>query len=150
MQSVMISINPPYAAMIMNEYKFTEFRKKVINAVIPGTIVYIYETKNKGGSGNVIGRCVVDKVLYLQTNVEKELNVIEKEFTHQFNTVADRYKIANNQKKFDDYLNAIGFGGNYGIVLKNIEPFHATLEDFTCNEKRMVRPPQNMCSCQLL
>lgn len=61
---VMISVNPPYSKMIFTKYKPFDFRKRVLKGMDTGypledILAYIYETKNKGGSGKVIGKVTV-------------------------------------------------------------------------------------------
>ena len=62
---VLISVNPPYTDMIFNGYKPFEFRKKVLRGMDTGypteeITAYIYETKNKGGVGAVVGEVKID------------------------------------------------------------------------------------------
>lgn len=53
MKSVLISIQPPHTTNIFGEIKGIEWRTKSI----PTGKQYVYETKNGGGVGKVIGEC---------------------------------------------------------------------------------------------
>lgn len=58
MLAVLISIQPPHTTNIFNEIKGIEWRTKPI----PAGMAYVYETKNGGGAGKVIGQCVIWRV----------------------------------------------------------------------------------------
>lgn len=138
--SVMISVNPPYSMLIEAGYKQTEFRNKIIKAVKVGTTVYIYETKNKGGSGCVTVQAKVKNIVDLRG---KDLSVLREQHKSAMNVlpVSD---------VFEDYLELIGYTKEceIGIVLEEVRSINLQLSDFVCNDKTMIRPPQNMCSCE--
>ena len=48
--SILLSVNPPYAGELVDGTKTIEWRK----GALPTGTAFIYETKNKGGSGLVI------------------------------------------------------------------------------------------------
>lgn len=58
MKAVLISIQPPHTTNIFNEIKGIEWRTKPI----PAGKQYVYETKNGGGVGKVIGECTFWRV----------------------------------------------------------------------------------------
>lgn len=69
--SILLSVNPPYAGMLVDGEKTNEWRTKPL----PEGTAYIYETKKHGGCGMVIG-----EVYFGATNgVPKELLGSEKE-----------------------------------------------------------------------
>ena len=60
----MISVNPPYTSMIFSGHKLYEFRNSVLKGMdadypTENIKAYIYETKNKGGKGAVIGEVTI-------------------------------------------------------------------------------------------
>ena len=55
MRSVLISINKPHTDNIFSRDKSLEWRKKPL----PEGRYYVYETKNKGGCGMVIGEMII-------------------------------------------------------------------------------------------
>lgn len=55
MMAVLISINKPHTDNIFSEVKGVEWRKKPL----PEGLHYVYETKNKGGCGKVIGEMYI-------------------------------------------------------------------------------------------
>ena len=61
MKSVLISINKPHTDNIKALIKRIEVRKNKPNCALP-FLAYIYETKNKGGCGKVIGEFVCDRI----------------------------------------------------------------------------------------
>ena len=62
MKSVMISIQPKWCKLIACGKKTIEVRKTRPSCNVPFKC-YIYETKNGGGSGKVIGEFVCDKII---------------------------------------------------------------------------------------
>lgn len=133
----MISVNPPYAQMIMNGFKFVEFRKNVLNILKNDDLyleekempkAYIYETKNKKGIGQIIGECRVlhvYKPMYcLESGGGYTKSFINGEIVKKRNElIKDLYRgwcCDNNikynanegwfkSKKFSTYLNEIGW-----------------------------------------
>lgn len=185
--AIMISVNPPYAQMIAKGYKTVEFRKQVLRSMLkigsedlfitineekvkylPITVVYIYETKNKGGCGKVICRCLldsVDQVGYLKQTDKDVLNYvpirndfIKYLYIYWCNFIKDKKPNLNEgwfkSKKFIKYLEEIGFetNFNYGIRLSNIDVFNEPIDlSHFCNVNGEIlnKPPQNMCYANL-
>lgn len=58
MKSVLISIQPPHTTNIFDEIKKIEWRTKQM----PTGKHYVYETKNGGGIGKVIGECKIWRI----------------------------------------------------------------------------------------
>lgn len=144
MDSIMISVNPPYACMIAEEIKKTEFRSNIIGAVSKGTTAYIYETKNKGGRGKVIAKAQIVEVMRLGTAEAKEC------IYRQYIEIAERLGLEVSGEGLGWYLESIGYGATkYGIVLNKITGCNHNLDEFECKGSTMLRPPQNMCSCTI-
>ena len=61
MKGVLISINKPHTDNIRSEMKTNEVRKDKPTCEVPFKC-FIYETKNKGGCGKVIGEFVCDEI----------------------------------------------------------------------------------------
>lgn len=166
--AVMISINPPYTTMIMSGHKWLEFRNQIIKTIRgypDGTLVYIYETKNKGGKGLIIGEATILDIYRLGYNFKGEDNDI----VHS----ADRHVALkqlyldwctknknkpnlkegwNESEQFKTYIEKIGWGGNYGLFLDNITKYERPkmLSEFVnAKGSTIQRPPQNMFNCTL-
>ena len=169
----MISINPPYTRMIFGGTKPMEFRKKVLNDMLkedPEMDVYIYETKNHGGYGKVIGKTKIENVykVFYENEPEETNHTLVQE---RFHCVKDLYYIwceklrkRPNYKEgwfkdtcFKKYKKSIGWGYpqnfNYAILFSNITLFEEPkdLDEFVGSKGEILkRPPQNMCFCKLM
>lgn len=130
---IMISINPPYSDLILDKLKPVEFRNKIIDSVQEGTKVYLYETKNKGGDGMVVGEAFIDEVCHV--NELLQLRLLNGVYREQW-----------KDRKFNEFLEIIGFGGKYAIWLDGVKRYKTPLSinTFECNGKLLTRPPQNM------
>lgn len=167
---IMISINPPYAEMIMDGYKSCEFRKVILKSIIgtsltEPTIAYIYETKNKGGRGAIIGEVDIlgsyalgyskditttDKLEELRLSFLKMMYSKWYAFFKELNIKDEWF----NREKFTDYLHNIGFINkdgnidcNYAIILDKPRRYDRVkpLSDFLSVKGEILsRPPQNM------
>lgn len=171
MDEIMISVNPPYSQMISTEYKTIEFRKRAIIDLRKGDTFWFYETKNKGGSGVIIGYATIDAIIPLDAIYapEQDFECFIKNHKMFWNFCFDReisvpyaptsewvYQVREHMKEefFQhipvipfDYLTIIGFGGEYAIMFSNFVAEKYELSSFTSikSNERMVRPPQNMC-----
>lgn len=169
--NVMISINPPYTQMIFSGYKLYDFRKKVIKGMDVGYPLedikaYIYETKNKGGCGKVVGEVNVLGSYKLHYGVRKKMDTeLVKE---RFAFIKELYLrwceikgISPNMnegwfksKKFYAYQQEIGFFGdndclscNYALILHNHQKYKNAKEISEYSNLKglpLQRPPQNM------
>lgn len=172
-KDIMISVNPPYSQMIMDGYKLMEFRKKVLSSLVedldhkrlPLPIVYIYETKNKGGVGKIIGECNIlnlYKPMYLKESVEGyDLSQLVRERNLMIKVLYLKWCFKKNikpnmnegwfsSKKFRQYRTEIGLNVdfNFALILDNIKNYDIPLclNDFLNTEgKSLIMPPQNMC-----
>lgn len=168
---VMISINPPYTQMIFNGYKQFEFRKKVLKGMDEGYPLqdikaYIYETKNKGGLGKVIGEVTIPGTYCLHYGDKKypdeELVKVRLEFIKwSYLQWCELKKIKPNMnegwfksKKFNEYKKEIGFFNkddklecNYALILDESFKYETPkdISDFmNIKNISLCRPPQNM------
>lgn len=171
MMDVMISINPPYTNMIFGGIKPMEFRKKVLNEMLkddPDRNIYVYETKNHGGCGKVIGKAKIEKVYKVMYKDETE-EVDPVLAQERYDCMKDlhclwcqrRGKSSNEggfqSARFTQYREYIGWGYpqnfNYAICLSDITLFEKPKElgEFAGqNGEVLKRPPQNMYFCELI
>lgn len=159
--NIMVAINPPYTDLICTKYKPIEFRKKVLSCMLEtpeDVTLYIYETKNKGGSGKVIASSsleVVEPIMCIHDPTNAD-DIIEVEYTRtrvlnklhkHFVDIKESQKYENCANQFYNYLDDIGFGGDYAVVLKDVIKYDVPKElgEFCdLNGNALKRPPQNM------
>jgi predicted transcriptional regulator len=168
---VMISINPPYSKMIFDRYKPFEFRKKVLKGMDKGypeedIKAYIYETKNKGGAGNIIGEITVlgsyslhygDRSKPDTEFVKERFEFIKELYLYWCNLKGINPNMNEGwfkSKKFTAYQKEIGFFAdddslccNYALILDNPILYEVAkpLEEFiTSKGVPLNQPPQNM------
>lgn len=164
--NILISINPPYSDMILNGEKGTEYRKQIVSSIKRGDKLFIYETKNKGGSGKVIG-CVEVKNVFstmyikgtenLKLDIQKERYMaVKEEYLHWCAYKGIRPNMNEgwfSSKKFIEHLKNIGGyeqNYNYAIALTGAYKFNAVynVNDFlNLQNNPFKKPPQNMCRC---
>ncbi|HMM31858.1 MAG TPA: hypothetical protein PKB13_08780 [Clostridia bacterium] len=164
---VMISVNPPYARMILSGYKTFEFRKAILKEMDSGypqedIRALIYETKNKGGTGKVIGEVSVIGSYaprYEQSKHPDSELIKERYFfiKHLYLTWCNLNFLRPNlnegwfkSAKFSKYQKEIGFNDtdfNYALILDRplMYPSPMVLSLFkSLRGIPLVRPPQNM------
>jgi predicted transcriptional regulator len=164
--AVMISINPPYTEMIMSGYKWMEFRNKIIKTMLEfefDEIIYIYETKNKGGQGKVIGEChllSVHELLYTDDPQPTEELIMKrfKAFKELYYEWCEKHGYNPNHnegyfknKKFKTYTEKIGWGGNYALCLGYVMKYDIPKDLLEFEDSKgnpLKRPPQNMFRCK--
>lgn len=168
---VLVSINPPYTNLIFSGEKPMEFRRKVLNSMLLNTEdhlpLFVYETKNKGGCGAVVGEAFVSKVYRVYYgkpdnfwyHPSRHACLIDLYFQwlkkHEYE-LSDRDK--NLAKPWEDavpflrYCEKIGYSEksdfNYAVCLRDVKLYQNTMELGEFLDKRgnpMGRPPQNMC-----
>ena len=76
--AVLISINKPHTDNIFSEDKSLEWRKKAL----PEDLYYVYETKNKGGCGLVIGEMRITGSKAVDTSVPLEFSLLNAGCVH--------------------------------------------------------------------
>ncbi len=161
---VLISINPPYTGMILQGEKWFEFRHRILNVIKDNkkTRLYLYETKNKGGKGMVVGEAVVTAVYGTHyndcPNGSSEL-VLQRyaALKRLYYDWCDKHALKANpnegwfsSKKFSAYTDKIGWGGNYALYLEHVIPYAEPkpLSVFVnAKGNPVTHPPQNMCYC---
>ena len=168
---VLISVSAPYTDMIFSGYKPFEFRKKVLKGMdshYPEEPItaYIYETKNKGGCGAVVGEVKIDGTFTVN---------YAKDTEHSTELVKERYMLVKclylmwcegkgiepnrnegwfKSKRFARYQREIGFFGendsldfNYAVSLGDAHKYTHP-KPLSCfrnlDGKVLSRPPQNM------
>lgn len=168
---VLISINPPYTDMIFSGYKPFEFRKKVLKGMeahYPEEPItaYIYETKNKGGCGAVVGELKIDGTFTVNyakntehgTELVKERYMLVKSLYLMWCQIKGIEPNRNEgwfkSKRFTDYQREIGFLGkgdtmnfNYALSLGSPQKYTHP-KPLSCFRNLtgavLSRPPQNM------
>ncbi len=164
MKDVLISINPPYTEMILRGEKWLEFRHQILNVIKNNekTRLYLYETKNKGGKGMVVGEAVVTAVYGLHydnqpadwSRLIPQRSAALKQLYYDW---CDKHALKANpnegwfsSKKFTDYTDKIGWGGNYALYLEHVIPYaepKPVSAFMGAKGNRVMHPPQNMCYC---
>ena len=167
----MISIDSPYTQMIFNGYKLFEFRDKVIKGMNVGYPLedikaYIYEKKDKGGCGKVIGEIDIlgSYELHYGNKKKADTELVKERFTfikELYLGWCDIKGIKPNMnegwfksKKFLSYQHEIGFFGdrdclscNYALILNNYNKYEIAKDiSLFLNIKGfpLQRPPKNM------
>ena len=170
---IMISVNPPYADMILSGYKPFEFRKRVLNCTnkeCPSDKIkaYIYETKNMGGKGAVVGEVLISGAYalhYGNTNIDIEISqdltrnrllCVKNMYLHWCKLkriTPDLNKGWYKNDRFENYQKEIGFLSdshplcNFALVLTlpTKYPVLSPLSEYLSTKNvPLVRPPQNM------
>lgn len=168
---ILISINPPYTDMILLGCKPMEYRRKVLSSMITNIAeklpLYLYETKNKGGIGKVVGeaKCLrvyrvyygePDKFSYAAARDAclKEL-YYDWESKHKDELSAQQLLVSepwNNLSVFKQYCESIGWTDapdfNYALCLSDVKAYEneRLLSEFLNKDGNPIkRPPQNMC-----
>lgn len=100
MKAVLISINKPHTDNIKALIKRIEVRKNKPNCALP-FLAYIYETKNKGGCGKVIGEFVCNRI-------EQGHILWVKEQPEYYDKVEEKTQLTYRQ--MFDYLGESGVG----------------------------------------
>lgn len=169
---VMISINPPYSNMIFDGYKPYEFRNCVLKGMDEGYPIqtikaYIYETKNKGGKGAVIGEVTIlgSSNLYYGKKVGLTTELINERYEFTKNLYLFWCELKNikpnmnegwfKSKKYHEYEKEIGLFGqndellsfNHALILDSPIKYDKSkplTEYFNSKGEILKRPPQNM------
>ena len=121
-KAVLISINKPHTDNIFSGIKGLEWRKKPL----PEGLYYVYETKNKGGCGKVIGEMRIVGSKSVDTSGPLEVCLVNAGCVHP---VALK-KYANNGTV---YANFIKEAKRYDKP-RDLELFIVASENGCCNE----------------
>lgn len=149
MKSVLISVNKPHTDNIFSYIKGLEWRKKPL----PEGLYYVYETKNKGGCGMVIGEMRITGSLAVDTSGPMEVCLVNSGCVHPVTLK----KYANNGIVYANFIQGIR---RYDVP-KPLSEFRKTcVNDLYCEECAMhsentgtcgnialqlTRPPQSWC-----
>lgn len=134
MKAVLISINKPHTDNIFSGEKWLEWRK----SPLPEGLYYVYETKNKGGCGKVIGEMRIVCSKAVDTSGPLEVSLVNAGCV---NPVTLR-KYANNGTV---YANFIKDAKRYDQPreLSAFTGLHKT--KFGLEPVKLSRPPQSWC-----
>lgn len=124
MSSVLISINKPHTDNIFSGVKGLEWRKKTL----PEGLHYVYETKNKGGCGKVIGEMHIVGSVAVDTSGCLEVALVNNGCVHP----ASLKEYANNGIV---YANFIKDAKRYDVP-KELGQFIVPAQMGCCNEGR--------------
>lgn len=139
----LISINKPHTDNIFSDKKTIEWRKKKL----PDGFYYVYETKNKGGCGAVVGIIFINNAMK-----DKPYIVSTYESIHWLPD--DYIKEGCVDRLFlEEYIGEdsgnLLWGNRIERTLKFKEPIPINL--FTSAElKQVTKPPQFYMRCQIL
>ena len=144
MRSVLISINKPHTDNIFSYDKNLEWRKKPL----PEGLCYVYETKNKGGCGMVIGEMRIVGSVALDTSRPLPVGLVNagcvhpvalKEYANNGTVYAN---LIEDAKRYDKPkpLSAYGIKHKCNLSRKCSE------QGFLCaGYCKLTRPPQSWC-----
>lgn len=143
-KNVMISINKPHTDDIFSGEKSLEWRKKPL----PVGRHYVYETKNKGGCGMVIGEMIITGSKAVDTSRPLEVCLVNAGRIHP----ATLKQYANNgivyanfikdAKRYDEPKPLSSFGGKHRCSMSR----ECTDRGFLCaGYCKLTRPPQSWC-----
>lgn len=96
MRAILISINKPYTDDIFSGDKSLEWRKKPL----PEGLCYVYETKNKGGCGMVIGEMHITGSKAVDTSGPLEVCLVNAGCVHPVTLK----KYANNGTVYANFI----------------------------------------------
>lgn len=143
-RAMLISINKPHTDNIFSYIKGLEWRKKPL----PQGLYYVYETKNKGGCGMVIGEMRITGSLAVDTSGPMEVCLVNSGCVHP----ATLKKYANNGIVYANYIQDIRRYdvpkplSAYGTKHKCNLSKKCTEQGFLCaGYCKLTRPPQSWC-----
>ena len=142
---VLISINKPHTDNIFSGDKGLEWRKKPL----PKGLYYVYETKNKGGCGMVIGEMRITRSIAVDTSDPLEVCLVNSGCVHPValkkyaNNGTIYANLIQNAKRYDEPKQL----GDFNYACDKDPGTDCTL----CAElgllkcKPVTRPPQSWC-----
>lgn len=144
MSSMLISINKPHTDNIFSGEKGVEWRKRPL----PEGLYYVYETKNKGGCGIVIGEMRITGSRAVDTSGPLEVCLVNAGCVHPVTLK----KYANNgtvyanfikdAKRYDTPKPLSAYGTKHKCSLSR----KCTEQGFLCaGYCKLTRPPQSWC-----
>lgn len=144
MRAILISINKPYTDDIFSGDKSLEWRKKPL----PEGLCYVYETKNKGGCGMVIGEMRIVGSVAVDTNRPLPVGFVNagcvhptalKEYANNGTVYAN---LIEDAKRYDEPKPLSAYGTKHKCNLAK----KCTEQGFLCaGYCKLTRPPQSWC-----
>lgn len=144
MRAILIRINKPYTDDIFSGDKSLEWRKKPL----PEGLCYVYETKNKGGSGMVIGEMRIVGSVAVDTNRPLPVGLVNagcvhptalKEYANNGTVYAN---LIEDAKRYDRPKPLSAYGTKHKCNLAK----KCTEQGFLCaGYCKLTRPPQSWC-----
>ena len=145
----LISINKPHTDNIFSEKKGLEWRKKPL----PAGLYYVYETKNKGGCGMVIGEMQIEVSRSVDTSHPLPVWLVNAGCVHP--AALKRYanngiiyaNFIKNAKRYDKPKPLSAYGTKHKCNLSK----KCTEQGFLCaGYCKLTRPPQSWCRVEEL
>ena len=137
-KAVLISISPKWCDLIKSGKKTVEARKTVPKSLLPYKC-YIYETKNSGGSGKVIGEFICDKHIWVLSHP----CIFAKRDTFHSKAIDDACLTMGEVEKYSAGKDV------YGMTISNLviydEPIDVYAFYSATTGKQLTRPPQSWC-----
>lgn len=163
-KGIMVSVNPPYAEMLLSRYKTFLFRESVLCALRPENLrqsgpvtIFIYEAAVNGGRGAVVGEIQAHHSYcpnFLIDTDYSEAGSLWEEQIFDYKRRKDNKTFHFHGKKpadFEQYRKEIGSTPkeyNYAVRMqcaaKYKEPIPIT-NFYGPDGKPLTHPPQNMC-----
>ena len=136
---MLISINKPHTDNIFTGIKSLEWRKKPL----PEGLYYVYETKNKGGCGMVIGEMRIAGSLAVDTSGPIEVCLVNSGCVHPVTLK----KYANNGIVYANFIQGIR---RYDVPkpLSEFRSYNCSVyweEGYPLPTHEIKRPPQSWC-----
>ena len=136
---MLISINKPHTDDIFTGIKSLEWRKKPL---LEG-VYYVYETKNKGGCGMVIGEMRITGSLAVDTSGPMEVCLVNSGCVHP----ATLKKYANNGVVYANFIQDIR---RYDVPkpLSEFRSYNCSVyweDGYPMPTHEIKRPPQSWC-----
>ena len=137
--AMLISINKPHTDNIFSYIKGLEWRKKPL----PQGLYYVYETKNKGGCGMVIGEMRITGSLAVDTSGPMEVCLVNSGCVHP----ATLKKYANNGIVYANFIQDIR---RYDVPkpLSEFRSYNCSVyweDGYPMPTHEIKRPPQSWC-----
>lgn len=139
MKAMLISINKPHTDNIFSYIKGLEWRKKPL----PEGLYYVYETKNKGGCGMVIGEMRITGSLAVDTSGPMEVCLVNSGCVHPVTLK----KYANNGIVYANFIQDIR---RYDVPkpLSEFRSYNCSVyweDGYPMPTHEIKRPPQSWC-----
>lgn len=163
-EGVIISINPPYTGLLLSGEKPMEFRRKILRDMLNLTVtrLYLYETKNKGGCGKIVGEALLRRVYACKYSDKNDApyvhvrNACVRELYFRWcewrNVVPVMEELWLRSARFEQYRDKIGYGYNptfdFALELINVQKYDEPkdVSEFLSQDGSPIgHAPMNMC-----